>query len=147
MVEEIINDKLILKSFPELTPMFNIEQPPGSCKPCTKNVYLTKLRREYANILESTGIKESDIRLYFDGKYGKPHVTVKGIVAYANSLLRRSAATVAGEEVMVDEDIYLSRLKTCRNCEFFTQGICSICTCPVHEKCKRYTDSCPESKW
>ena len=147
MVGAIMQNPKIVDVFPELKEMFEVEKPSGTCAPCVKKEYNTKLKVVYTRLILDGVLKEEDIKLYLQGDYAQVKITPKGIVNFTNSLLRRTHAHIKREEVMVDEITYLERLKTCRNCEFIDKGICSLCTCPIHEKCKRYTDSCPKDFW
>lgn len=147
---QIIKSKEILKHFPEFAPLFEIEAPNGNCKSCVRNAYNRRVKTAYEKILRDSGINEADVASYYKGGYGKPKITTKGIVTFANSLLKRAAATASGNDVLVDEKVYLKRLVACRNCPKLENGTCSVCTCPIHEKCKLVTESCPHpdgDKW
>ena len=157
MITQILADSKVLNKFPELAPLFKIEEPSGNCKPCTRSAYLRKVTSEYKKILKRSSIQESELLQHFThakgstGKeFGVAKITGKGIVSFTNSLLKRTVATAKGEEVLVSDKEYLARVYQCRTCEKVENGCCSICTCPIHEKCKRATDHCPHpdgSRW
>ncbi len=147
MLNQILESDKILKVFPELGPIFDIKVPEGTCKPCVRNAYERKTNAAFKQILRQTGITIADLNKYFDNNYAKVKVTKKGIVSFTNSLLKRAVATASGSEVLISDKDYLKRLAVCRSCEFMKEGICTICTCPIHEKAKRITDSCDKDYW
>lgn len=157
MITQILKSKKVLEKFPELAPLFKIEEPEGNCKPCVRGAFTRKVTTEYKRILRRSKIKESDIILYFSGdkgitgkKFGEAKITGKGVVNFANSLLKRVAATAKGERLLVSNRAYLARVYQCRTCDKLENGCCSICTCPISEKCKFETEYCPHptgSRW
>ncbi len=157
MIKQILENRDILVKFPELAPLYNIKEPEGNCKPCVRASYTKKVTAEYKNIIKRSSIQEEDLIQYFtkskgsSGKeFGEAKITGKGIVNYANSLLKREIASTRGHEVKVTDKEYLERVYKCRTCDKIENGCCSICTCPIHEKCKYSTEKCPHpdgSRW
>lgn len=143
MVNKILADKAILKYFPELEPMFDIQVPKSNCSSCSANAYKRKCASKYKEIIRRTNIREGDLVKYFGGKYAEVKVTTRGIVNFANSLMKRTAATASGIDTLVSETDYLDRILKCRSCPKLENGICTICTCPIHEKAKLSTETCP----
>ena len=143
MYKKILADKNILKYFPELETVFELTKPESDCTRCAENAYkaMCELR-----ILQS-GVQKEDLINYFNQDYAKLKVTPKGILGFANSILRRNTAKLRGEDIMLDEASYFKRLAKCRKCPIMKKGICTECTCPIHEKAKRATDSCPLDLW
>ena len=157
MINQILEDKSVLSKFPELAPLYKIAEPAGDCKPCVRGAYLRKVTAEYKRILKKSSIQEADLLRHFTGernsqgkKFGDAKVTGKGIVKFANSILKREVATAKGEKVLITDKAYLERVYQCRTCDKIENGCCSICTCPIHEKCKFSTEECPHpdgSRW
>ena len=57
-----------------------------------------------------------------------------------------------GDSFYAPEEIIMSRLNICRECEYFSGNKlryykCDLCGCYVNEKIKYFSSSCPIEKW
>jgi Family of unknown function (DUF6171) len=52
-----------------------------------------------------------------------------------------------GYEVIASPKVMLRRNQICEGCDFWTEGICSRCGCPVIAKTVLSLERCPVNKW
>jgi len=67
----------------------------------------------------------------------------------ATTLVDVISAAATQNKLFVDEPQFVSRIKTCKLCEFFISETsrCSKCGCFMETKAKLIAAKCPVSKW
>lgn len=70
----------------------------------------------------------------------------KGFVGTAKDIL---TGAFQGEDVLVSEEVYNTRIDICNNCEFFRKRDqrCSQCGCFMEAKTRFKKSRCPIHKW
>lgn len=80
----------------------------------------------------------------------KPQVSLKTKVQNLLYSIKNIANdAINGQEVIVNEEIYNRRMKTCMNCIYISENktTCTQCGCIVEIKAKFKSNDCPKKYW
>jgi hypothetical protein len=71
------------------------------------------------------------------------------IFTKAKNLVKDTAKHIAGGAQNLNDKEYLSRINTCKSCEYFVENknTCSYCGCYMPVKARWRTSTCPKDKW
>lgn len=78
---------------------------------------------------------------------------LKPIKNYSKSLIKRVLYIFKQKtiNIVVPPQIWRDRIRVCRNCEEIDESgdevKCGLCTCPIADKCRWASESCPKKKW
>ena len=84
--------------------------------------------------------------LHGDKSAGSLTDKIKSFASSTSGIIRSAVAD--GEQFRVSDDVYDSRMETCKECPLLAaEGYCKHCNCIMHLKAKFTASSCPLGKW